>query len=123
MNGISLAAGFIAMISVLCFNLTTLLHRPDITSGSLLLALVLVSCGLSVALGALVRALCLLALVYVRRGPAAVEWCSPADCTSFTHWVCCSWSFPGAGGRQEGLRVCGLGIALKGTHGQDARNS
>jgi len=90
---------------------------PDLTTVTLLAILTSVAVT-AVGAAILVQTLVLLALVYATRGERAIEWCSPSECLSFESWCAYSWSFYGAGGRHEGFRLFGLGIALQGDHGQ-----
>lgn len=118
-NVASCSLGFAACVPVLAAGLVILMSQlARLTSGSLL-ALVFSISAVALMTGVLVRALSLAAMVYLARGRGALEWCAPSECATFATWLGCSWSFPGAGGWQAGIRILGLGIALCGTHGSE----
>jgi hypothetical protein len=92
-------------------------HRYKPAAAGLGVTVICLAVGAVVA-AILARTAVLAVLVYCMRGRDAIEWCSPSACRSFADWFGASWCF--AGGRQQGLRVLGLGIALCGDHGQEA---
>lgn len=69
------------------------------------------------------RLLSLAMLTYLTRGTVAIEWARPSECVSLDSWLMRSWNFAGRNGRQEGLRVFGLGIALQGDHDKSIINA
>ena len=118
-NLISFAAGFVASVPVLSAGLVYLMGCLDrLDSMHLMLSVAIIS-ALTLLGGVVVRTCVLALLAYIARGPVALDWCAPSECVSFAGWLGCSWGFAGKGGWQEGVRVCGLGIALRGTHGQE----
>jgi hypothetical protein len=64
--------------------------------------------------GGVVYFLSLAALVTACRGRAFLAIASVSDCRGVSAWMCSSWNFFGAGGRQSGVRVFGLEVALHG---------
>jgi hypothetical protein len=79
------------------------------------------------ALGDLVLCACVAILVFASiniivlaacalsvRGPQAVRWRRIRDCRNFAAWICLQWDFFSIGGRHEGVRFCGLEVAVKG---------
>lgn len=54
--------------------------------------------------------LTLAAIVWVARGPKAIGWVAPTKCRSLFTWLTWSWRY----GYEEGLRFCGLEIAIRG---------
>lgn len=119
-NLVSFTAGFVASVPVLSAGLVYLMERIDgMDSLALMLAVGAIS-TLVLLCGVGVRTCVLAFLAYIARGPMALDWCAPRECASFAGWLGCSWGFVGKDGWQEGIRVCGLGIALRGTHGEEA---
>lgn len=119
-NLVSFTAGFVASVPVLSAGVVYLMERIDgMDALALMLAVGAIS-TLALLCGVGVRTCVLALLASIARGPDALDWCTPSECVSFAAWLGCTWGFPGKDGWQEGLRVCGLGIALRGTHGQEA---
>lgn len=63
---------------------------------------------------AVTRLLALTVLIRLWRGASAVAWHWPKECTSVYGWIGGTWKFESASGRQEGMRVLGLSLALQG---------
>ena len=118
-NIASFLAGFVASVPVLSAGLVCLMERIETLDTLELFLWVAVISGLTLLGGVLVRTCVLALLACIARGPDALDWCAPGECVSFATWLGCTWGFPGKDGWQEGVRVCGLGIALRGTHGQE----
>ena len=119
-NFISMALGFIASTVFLTPGMAYLIQHLGGLDFFPLAGVVLAISTASLLAGVAVRTLTLALMVYAARGPVALDWCAPGECATFATWLGCSWGFFGAGGWQEGIRVCGLGIALRGTHGNEA---
>jgi len=117
LNFLSFACGYIAAGFSLTPGLMYLIQHLGGLEFVSLAGVVVGITAVALLVGVFVRTLSLAAMVYLARGRAALEWCAPGECATFATWFGCSWGFPGAGGWQEGIRVLGLGIALRGTHG------
>jgi hypothetical protein len=120
LNFLSFACGYVATGFGLTPGLMYLIRNLGGLEFLPLAGVVVGMTAIALLVGLVVRTLSLAAMVYLARGRAALEWCMPGECATFATWFGCSWGFAGKDGWQEGIRVCGLGIALCGTHGQAA---
>lgn len=117
-DAVASAAGFAVMVALTALGILyifTHLYQPTVGA---LGSVEFFGAAAILAAGVLARTAVLAVLVYWTRGRSAIEWCSPSACRSIADWLGSSWCFAGAGGRQQGMRVLGLGIALYGDHGQ-----
>lgn len=118
-DAVAYAVGFAVMVALTATGLLYILsHLPELWVLHLARVEFCLAVG-ALAAGVLARTIVLAVLVYWARGRRAIEWCSPSAYRSVAGWLGSSWCFAGAGGRQQGMRVLGLGIALYGDHGHE----
>lgn len=55
------------------------------------------------------------ACIRLFRGPLTVAWASPTQVATFREWMYTSWRFRSNAGVQEGIRVLGVELAMRGT--------
>lgn len=120
LNCVSFCLGAVASAVVLTPGLVYLMQHLGGLDFLPLAGVVLAISTASLLAGVAIRTLTLALMVCAARGPAALDWAAPSECATFATWLGCSWGFFGASGWQEGIRVCGLGVALQGTHGNEA---
>lgn len=69
----------------------------------------------AIVLGNIAHAMILAFTVMSVRGVQSIGWVGLAECRDLASWLSFEWNFFGAGGRQEGIRFCGLEVAVQGT--------
>lgn len=123
-NAISILIGGVCGLYTLVTTLGMILNGKGLGNSEFAVTalLLVVSMG-AIAVFIVARLLSLALLTFLVRGTVALEWARPSECVSFDSWLMCSWNFAGRNGRQEGLRVFGLGIALQGDHDKSIINA
>jgi hypothetical protein len=117
-NFASMLAGFVAALAITTYGLLSIMTHGRGLDFAPYTALVFGTAVSAMVCAAVVRLGVLVLLARVFRSAGALEWCCPTECTSLGNWMGCAWKFNGADGWQEGLRVFGVGVAIRGTLGQ-----
>jgi len=115
MKAISHVLGFIAAMLVMVLTLVFLIRFGSMSIRSNHLMAYLISCSvLAVIAMGLIQAITLATFVALLRGTSTVSWVWPTECSSVSRWFHYSWSFASPYGYQEGQRLLGLEMAVKG---------